>query len=71
MMRDPVTAEEMQALANVADLGLPEERLEPVAELLNAWLPAANELSRTMADDAYMAIMPITAVVHPDNGDKD
>jgi hypothetical protein len=71
MMRDPVTAKEVRALYNVADLALPEERLAPVTELLNAWLPAANELSRTMAGDAYMAIMPITVVVHPENGDKE
>ncbi len=70
-MNNPVTAKEVRALSNIADVGLPEERLEPVAALLNAWLPAANDLSRTMAGEAYMAVMPITVVVHPENGDKE
>jgi hypothetical protein len=70
-MNDPVTAKEIRTLANVAGLPLAEERLEPVAELLNAWLPAANELSRKMAAADYAAVMPITIVVHPENGDKE
>lgn len=63
-MKRSVSPSEAQTLAEVADLPLNETRLGPVAELLSAWLPAANELSRKMSAEQYADLMPITVLVH-------
>jgi hypothetical protein len=55
----------VRSLAAAAGLPLAEERLGPVAALLSAWLPPANELSRVMSDLALREQMPITVFAHP------
>lgn len=52
-------------LAGAAALPLEEERLDLIAELLNAWLPAANELSRAMSAPDLRQTMPISIFTHP------
>lgn len=65
-MTEPVTHDDVVRLARMADLPLGEERIGPLAELLNAWLQPANELSRQMSAPDYLGVMPITVLVHPD-----
>ncbi len=45
----PIDEDGVRWLAAAAGLPLREERLALIAGLLNAWLPPANELSRTMS----------------------
>ena len=60
----------MRALARYAALPLPPEREAIVAGILDAWLPAADELSRKMSAAGYQALLPITVLVHaPAAGD--
>lgn len=63
-MKESVDREEVRVLAEVAELPLADDRLSPVAELLSAWLPAANELSRKMSAAEHQELMPITVLVH-------
>jgi hypothetical protein len=52
------------ALARTADLSLDKDRAAIVGELLAAWLPAANELSRKMSAVEYTTLLPITVFTH-------
>lgn len=69
-MSEQVTPEQVRTLAQLADLALEDERLSAAAELLTAWVPAANELSRKMSVAEYDALMPITVLVHPQTGEN-
>lgn len=60
-----VAVDDVRTLARVAALSLTDERLEEVASLLNAWLPAANSLSQKMSGPEHAAILPITVLAHP------
>ena len=51
-------------LAQVAQLPLPPARSAIAAELLAAWLPAANELSRKMSAAEHAGLLPVTVFVH-------
>ena len=63
-------AARVRALARYAALPLPPEREAIVAGILDAWLPAADELSRKMSAAGYQALLPITVLVHaPAAGD--
>ena len=53
-----------RALAGVADLPLAPGRDAIVGELLAAWLPPANELSRKMSAAEHQALLPATVFVH-------
>lgn len=64
-MKESITPDEVRTLAATADLPWEESRLGSAAELLSAWLPAANELSRKMSAEKYLEITPITVLVHP------
>lgn len=64
-MKESISPDEVRTLAATADLPLEETRLASVAELLSAWLPAANELSRKMSAEEYLELTPITVLVHP------
>ncbi len=68
-MTEPVTQPQVRTLAAVADLPLSEDRLKGAAELLTAWLPAANDLSRKMSAAEYDGLMPITILTHPQSGE--
>jgi hypothetical protein len=63
-MKDSVQPDHVRNLASAADLPLDGERLNSAAELLTAWLPAANELSKKMSAPEYLELMPITVLVH-------
>ena len=54
----------VRGLARYAALPLAPEREAIVAGILDAWIPAADELSRKMSAAAYQALLPITVVVH-------
>lgn len=64
-----VSTEHMRALAEVANLPLPEDRLAAAAALLSAWLPAANELSVAMSQAEHLHLGPITVVTQPHSTD--
>ena len=53
-----------RALAEVAALPLADGRDAVVGELLAAWLPAANELSRKMSAVDHTDLLPATLFVH-------
>ncbi len=64
-----IDEEGVRWLAAAAGLPLAEERLALVATLLNAWLPPANELSRTMSALELREHMPIIrSPVHRPHG---
>ena len=53
-----------RTLAAAAGLPLAPGREEVVGELLAAWLPAANELSRKMIAAEHTGLLPATVFVH-------
>ena len=54
-----------RALARYAALPLVPEREAMVATILDAWLPAAEELSRKMSAASHQTLLPITVLTHP------
>lgn len=64
-MSGSVSPDDVRSLAATAGLPLGEDRVGPVAELLAAWLPAANELSHKMSAPEHIETTPITVLVHP------
>jgi hypothetical protein len=52
-------------LADIAELPLEAGRALIAGELLAAWLPAANELSRKMSAPEHIDLLPITVFSHP------
>ena len=56
---EPVTAESIDRLCNLAQLPLPAERRRVLAPMLSQLVAAANELSRKMSAARYRAIVPI------------
>jgi hypothetical protein len=54
----------VRALGLYAGLPLPAEREAGVAAILDAWAPAADELSRKMSDAAHQELLPITVLTH-------
>jgi hypothetical protein len=55
----------VRELSLAADLPLDDERLEKIAPQLEAWLAAANELSRAISLDENRELVPITVFRHP------
>lgn len=60
----PVSEADVRSLAKAAGLSLEQGREAAVCPLLSAWLEAARELNRKMAQQRYSAIMPMTVVKH-------
>lgn len=60
-----ITAQDVERMEKLADLKLPAERRQGVADILNAWIPAANELSRKMAEARHRALTPGVRFAHP------
>ena len=58
----------VRRLAELAELPLAPGREAAVAATLNAWLPAANELSRKMSEARHLGVTPITVFAHPPAG---
>lgn len=69
-MSSNLTTDQVKVLARCADLELGDERATAAAQILNAWVPAANEVSRKMAAPEYDNLTPITVLVHPQPGEK-
>jgi hypothetical protein len=61
---EEIGAARVRALARYAALPLAPERAAVVAALLDAWLPAADELSRKMSSARYQTLLPITVLTH-------
>ncbi|MBE0546334.1 MAG: hypothetical protein IH627_01495 [Rubrivivax sp.] len=55
-------------LARYAALPLPPEREATVAAILDAWIPAADELSRKMSAAIHQQLLPITVLTHAGGG---
>lgn len=65
MAEEPLMNEDgVRALARAAALPLSDDRVADLASLLSDWLPAANDLSRTMSAPEYRGTTPITAFGH-------
>jgi hypothetical protein len=61
----------VRALARYAGLPLPAAREASVAAILDAWAPAADELSRKMSAAAHQNLLPATVFTHaPEAGDE-
>ena len=55
-------------LARYAALPLAPGRAPVVAAILDAWIAAADELSRKMSAAAHQSLGPITVLTHPGDG---
>jgi hypothetical protein len=64
-MSDEITQKEVEVFEGLADLKLKAERRKAVAGILSVWVPAANELSRKMAEPQHRAVTPNTRFTHP------
>jgi hypothetical protein len=61
----PITAGTVAGAALLAGLPLDEDRAAAVADLLGAWVPAANTLSTRMQAEPLRALMPTTVFGQP------
>ena len=64
-MGEEFTAKEIEVFELLADLPLKAERRAAVAGILSVWVPAANELSRKMAESQHRALTPNLRFTHP------
>ena len=64
-MSDETTEKDVEVYEGLADLKLKAERRKAVAGILSVWVPAANELSRKMAEPQHRALTPNTRFTHP------
>ena len=64
-MTDEITEKEVEVFEALADLKLKAERRKAVADILSVWVPAANELSRKMAEPQHRALTPNLRFTHP------
>lgn len=65
-----VDEETVAVLARVADLPLSDDRYAAVIEVLGAWLPDANELSRKMSAAEHWSVTPATVFTHAIAGEE-
>lgn len=59
-MMNEIDEDTVGALAEVADLPLSVDRHAAVLDVLGAWLPDANELSRKMSAPEHWTVTPAT-----------
>jgi hypothetical protein len=64
-MGDETTEKDVEVYEGLADLRLKAERRKAVAGILSVWVPAANELSRKMAEPQHRALTPNVRFTHP------
>ena len=64
-MTDEITEKDVEVFEGLADLKLKAERRKAVAGILSVWVPAANELSRKMAEPQHRALTPNLRFTHP------
>jgi hypothetical protein len=62
---DLTGAARVRLLARYASLPLAPEREALVAAILDAWVPAADDLSRKMAAAEHQDLLPVTVLTHP------
>jgi hypothetical protein len=55
----------VRELTLAADLPVDDQRLGKIAPQLEAWLAAANELSRMLSLDENRELVPVTVFRHP------
>jgi hypothetical protein len=67
---DETGAARVRLLARYAALPLPPQREALVAAILDAWVPAANELSRKMSAPEHQSLLPVTVLTHPGEGEE-
>jgi hypothetical protein len=60
-----ITEAGVERIEKLANLKLPAERRHGVADILNVWVPAANELSAKMAESRYRGLTPNVRFAHP------
>ena len=65
MVDRAVTQRDVTALARLAGLPLPEDRTAEVAELLSAWIPGANALSKRMQASELDGLSPSVVFIQP------
>lgn len=63
MSNPPSDAVLVKVLANHAALPLGSDRIEPVSQILNAWIKDANVLSAKMSAPRYRDLAPITGIL--------
>ncbi len=63
MPNPPNDAAMIEVLARHAALPLGSDRIEPVSQILNAWIKDANALSAKMSSPKYMDLAPITGIL--------
>lgn len=63
----PIDADTVRTLADLADLNLADKQVDAVRETLNAWIPPANELSEKMARADHWTVIPITVFAHKED----
>ena len=63
-MSDEFTVKEVQSFERLADLPLKAERRAAIAGIMSVWVPAANELSRKMAELQHRALTPNVRFTH-------
>ena len=64
-MTDEISEKDVEVFEGLADLKLKAERRKAVAGILSVWVPAANELSRKMAEPQHRALTPNVRFTHP------
>lgn len=64
-----ITPEEVERLEKLAGLSLTPDRRPGVAEILNVWVPAANELSQKMASPQFRSLTPAVHFSDPNLAD--
>jgi len=64
-MGEEFTAKEVEVFERLADLPLKAEHRAALAGILSVWVPAANELSRKMAESQHRALTPNVRFTHP------
>ena len=60
-----ITPEDVERFEKLAGLNLPADRRQGVADILNAWIPAAKELSEKMAAPQHRALTPAVRFSDP------
>jgi hypothetical protein len=64
-----ITPEDVARFEKLAGLKPAPDRGRAVADILNAWIPAANELSEKMAASRYRALTPAIRFSDPNESE--
>lgn len=64
-MSEEITPKDVETFERLADLKLKPDRRQAIAGILSVWVPAANELSRKMAEPRHRGLTPNVRFSHP------